>query len=218
MLETPSWGNRLRKIPSAPLSSLRRLCLWIPCHWPEGDHNPSAYLSTEVSSQHKRWLTKKSAQTRLHCHFLSYFTIYAVGKKKKKIVEVKATAQRLQDVLLHLSSDAGEWLTQNIWWSETIMFFFLSHISSWKFQAFRLWNMVKGDILKLYVFKERMERIRKLSLSLKAYHSPDKNHVIKMCLPISESSATRKQMASSRPLEKVLPRSYSLTWIICWIY
>lgn len=116
----------------------------------------------------ERIQAQRSAQTGLHCHFLPHFTIYVVGKKK---VEVKETAQRLQDVLLHLSSNAGEWLTQNIWWSETIMFFFLSHISSWKYKAFKLWSMVKGDILNLYEFKER---IRKLSLSLKAYHSPEK--------------------------------------------
>lgn len=114
---------------------------------------------------------------------LSSLLHYLCCRRKKK-VEVKETAQRLQDVPLHLSSDAGEWLTQNIWWSETIVFFFLSHISSPKYQTFKLWK-AKGNILKLCEFNGR---IRKPCLSLKLIivqkNSRDKNvpaHLWKLC-------------------------------------
>ena len=39
-----------------------------------------------------------------------------------------------------------------------------------------------------------------------------------MCLSISRSCATGKQMVSSRSLEKVLPRAFALAWIIYWVY
>lgn len=169
----------------------------------------------------ERIQAQKSAQAGFHCHFLPYFTTYVVGGKKR--VEVKETAQRLQDVLLHLSSDAGEWLTQNIWWSETIMFFFLSHISSPKYQTFKLWNMAKGNILKLSEFKER---IRKPSISLKLIivqkNSRDKNvpaHLWKLCCKKANSII---QMTGKSPAQSTFfdmdPILNLVTWLLVFLF
>lgn len=104
---------------------------------PQETGGPSLYFHTQVGNCPRNSLSwhgreskcrgEYSCLDRTSLHFLPYFTIYVIGKK----IEVNVTAQRLQDVLLHLSSYAGKWLTQNIWWSETIMFFFIFHISSW---------------------------------------------------------------------------------------
>lgn len=151
--ETPPQGKRLRKITSAPLNSLRRLCLWITCCWPEADHDPSVYPSASVGINPRgdrlpspdvgENPSKEECLDRTLLP-LSFLLRYLCCRGKKG--EVKEAAQRSQDVLSHLSGDAGEWLTQNICWSETTMFFFLFHGSSWKYQAFELWNMVKAKV------------------------------------------------------------------------
>lgn len=174
--ETPPQGKRLRKITSFSLNSLRRFCLWITCCWPGAEHNPSVYPSTSAGSNPRGgWLPSAdvgenpSKEEHLDRTLLplSFLLCYLCCRGKKG--EVKETAQRPQDVLLHLSGDAGEWLTQNIWWSETIMFFFLFHISSWKYQGFKLWNMVNAMVkwlfIRLYEFKARMRKLCLWSLS-----------------------------------------------------
>lgn len=215
--ETPPEGKRLRKITSASLNSLRRLCLWITCCWPGADHNPSVYPSTSAGSNPRGdWLpspdvgenpSKEECLDRTLLP-LSFLFCYLCCREKKG--EVKETAQRLQDVLLHLSGNAGEWLTQNIWWLETIMFFFLFHVSSCKYQAFKLWNMVEAMV------KQHLKAIWIQGKNKETLKTPKsgESHVTRICLPISESCATREQMVSSQSLAKVLPRTNSLTQII----
>lgn len=156
---------------SASLNSLRMFCLWITCCWPE--HNPSVYHSTSVGRKPRGdWLPSPDVgedpskeelldRTLLPLSFLLH---YLCCREKKG--EVRETAQRSQDVLLHLSGDAGEWLTENIWWSETITFFFLFHISSWKYQGFTLLNMVKA-MVKWHLRAIWIQGKNKETLSLK---------------------------------------------------